>query len=160
MNNGRVNINGHNDVDRFLLYETQAVEKSTDYKNALVGYFEPSILSKAFFSGENIDLLQKTIILGVHKKSRGLYNIGYQDQDVLKTIMRAMYLQHSKNQPNNITSQVHELNAFVVNYAVPQIYNEAESYLKYKQQVSNIANPIDLPKSSYHSNTLVMKPFF
>ena len=49
---------------------------------------------------------------------------------------------------------------FVIKYAVPQIYNEAESYLKYKQHVSNLATPIDLPKSSYHSNTLVMKPFF
>ena len=158
--NGRVNILGNNHVDRFLLYESPEIEKSTEYKNALVGHFEPSLLSKSFFSADNIDILQKSIIVGVYKKSNGVYNIGYQDQDVLKTIMRAMYLQHSKNQPNNITSQVHELNSFVVNYAVPQIYNEAESYLKYKQQVSNIANPIDLPKSSYHSNTLVMKPFF
>ena len=61
MNNGRVNINGHNDVDRFLLYDTPPIEKSTDYKNALVGHFEQSVLSKAFFSGDNIDLLQKSI---------------------------------------------------------------------------------------------------
>ena len=104
--------------------------------------------------------LQKSIIVGVYKKSNGVYNIGYQDQDVLKTIMRAMYLQHSKNLDEHITSQIRELNNFVVNYAIPQIYNEAESYIKFKQQVSNISNPIDLPKSSYHSNTLIMKPFF
>jgi len=158
--NGRVNIIGHNNVDRFLLYETPNIEKSTEYKNALVGHFEQSLLSKSFFSADNIDILQKSIILGVYKKSNGLYEIGYQDQDVLKTIMRAMYLQHSKNQCNNITSQIHELNAYVVNYSVPQIYNEATSYIKYKSHVSNIANPIDLPKSSYHSNTLIMKPFF
>ena len=158
--NGRINIIGNNDVDRFLLYESPNVEKSTEYKNALVGNFEPSILSKAFFSADNIDLLQKSIIVGVYKKSNGIYNIGYQDQDVLKTIMRAMYLQHSKNLNDNVTSQINELNSFVINYAVPQIYSEAESYIKYKQHVSNIADPIDLPKSSYHSNTLVMKPFF
>ena len=158
--NGRVNILGHNDVDRFLLYESQDNEKQTEYKNALVGHFEQSLLSKSFFSADNINLLQKSIIVGVYKKSNGVYNIGYQDQDVLKTIMRAMYLQHSKNLDENITSQIRELNNFVVNYAIPQIYNEAESYIKFKQQVSNISNPIDLPKSSYHSNTLIMKPFF
>jgi len=158
--NGRVNIIGHNNVDRFLLYDTPNMNQSTEYKNALVGHFEPSLLSKAFFSANNIDNLQKKIIVGVYKKSNGIYNIGYQDQDVLKTIMRAMYLQHSKNLCENITSQIRELNNFVVNYSIPQIYNEAESYIKYKQQVSNIANPIDLPKSSYHSNTLIMKPFF
>lgn len=158
--NGRVNIIGHNDVDKFLLYETPKADESTEYKNALVGHFEKSVLSKAFFSAANVELLQKAIIVGVHKKSNGVYNIGYQDQDVLKTIMRAMYLQHSKNQCNNITSQIRELDSFVINFAVPQIYSEAVSYLKYKQHVSYIANPIDLPKSSYHSNTLIMKPFF
>ena len=158
--NGRVNIIGHNNVDRFLLYETPKVKKSTEFKNALVGHFEQSVLSKSFFSGDNIDLLQKSIIIGVMKKSKGLYKIGYQDEDVLKIIMRAMYLQHSQNRCNNITEQIKELNNYVINYAIPQIYNEAESYLKYKQHVSYLANPIDLPKSSYHSNTLIMKPFF
>ena len=158
--NGRVNIIGHNNVDRFLLYETPKVQKSTEFKNALVGHFQPSLLSKTFFSAENIDLLQKLIIVGVDKKSRGLYKIGYQDEDVLKVIMRAIYLQNSKNLCNNITEQIQQLNNHVINYAVPQIYNEAGSYLKYKQHVSHLAVPIALPKSSYHSNTLIMKPFF
>lgn len=158
--NGRVNIIGHNNVDRFLLYETPKVKKSTEFKKALVGHFETSLLSKTFFSAENIDLLQKSIIIGVNKKSNGIYKIGYQDEDVLKVIMRAMYLQHSLNLCSQITQQIITLNDYVINYAVPQIYNEAESYLKYKQQVSYLANPIDLPKSSYHSNTLIMKPFF
>ena len=66
--NGRVNIIGHNNVDKFLLYETPKVASSTEYKDALVGHFEPTLLSKVFFSAENIDLLQKSIILGVQKK--------------------------------------------------------------------------------------------
>lgn len=158
--NGRVNIIGHNNVDKFLLYETPKVAGSTEYKDALVGHFEPTLLSKVFFSAENIDLLQKSIILGVKKKSNNLYKIGYQDEDTLKIIMRALYLQNSQNQCDNISGQIKKLNKYVTDYAVPQICNEAESYLKYKQHVSYIANPIDLPKSSYHSNTLIMKPFF
>ena len=40
MNNGRVNIMGPNNADRFLLYERVAPKKSTNYENALVGNFQ------------------------------------------------------------------------------------------------------------------------
>jgi hypothetical protein len=74
--------------------------------------------------------------------------------------MRAMFLQFSKNLDYDIREQITELNKFVTEYAVPRVYNEAVGYIKYKNQVSVLATPIDLPKSSYHSNTLEMKPFF
>ena len=74
--------------------------------------------------------------------------------------MRAMFLQYSKNLECNIKEQIEELNKFVTDYAIPRVYNEAISYVKYKNQVSNLATPIALPVSSYHSNTLELKPFF
>lgn len=160
MNNGRVNIMGRNPVDRFNLYEKTIPSKSTSYKDALVGNFQDSILSKVFFSAENIQILQNAIRAGIYKKSNNNYKIGVQDEDVLKTIMRAMFLQFSKNLDTNITKQVEDLNKHVTNYAIPQIYNEIVGYLKYKQDVSSMATPIDLPTSCYHSNTLHMKPFF
>ena len=49
MNNGRVNIMGRNPVDRFNLYEKTIPSKPTSYKDALVGNFQDSILSKVFF---------------------------------------------------------------------------------------------------------------
>ena len=100
------------------------------------------------------------MIEGVFNKSNGNYKIGRQDDDVLKTIMRALYLQFSKNLNTNVREQISELNKHVLDYAVPQIYNEAVGYLKYKRDVSNLATPIDLPVSSYHSNSLQLKPFF
>ena len=94
------------------------------------------------------------------QKSNGAMQIGNQDEDTLKTIMRAMFLQFSKNLDYNINEQISELNKHVLDYAVPQIYGEAISYLKFKRDVSNLASPIDLPVSSYHSNSLQLKPFF
>ena len=160
MNNGRVNIMGPNNADRFLLYERVAPKKSTNFENALVGNFQSNAVSKQFFSGSNIDHLQEKMIEGVSIKSNGSMNIGHQDQDVLKTIMRSMYLQFSKNLNFDIKSQVQELNNHVLNYAIPQIYNEAISYIKYKRDISNLPTPMDLPVSSYHSNSLQLKPFF
>ena len=160
MNNGRVNIIGPNNVDRFLLYEQVLPKKTTNYSNALVGNFQQNQVSKLFFSANNIDFLQNKMIEGVFNKSNGNYKIGRQDDDVLKTIMRALYLQFSKNLNTNVREQISELNKHVLDYAVPQIYNEAVGYLKYKRDVSNLATPIDLPVSSYHSNSLQLKPFF
>ena len=45
-------------------------------------------------------------------------------------------------------------------YAIPQIINEADAYLKYKKDVSTLAVPHARPKSTYHSNTLFFKGFF
>lgn len=160
MNNGRVNIMGANHADRFLLYERVAPKKSTNYENALVGNFQSNTVSKQFFSASNIDLLQEKMIEGVSYKSNGSITIGRQDDDVLKTIMRGIYLQFSKNLAYDIPTQIQELNDHVLEYAVPQLYNEAVSYIKYKRDVSNLAVPLDLPVSSYHSNSLQMKPFF
>jgi hypothetical protein len=158
--NGRVDITGNNNNDRFLLYERPENKKSTDYKEALIGNFNASMLSKTFFSAANITIIQNAILAGVSKKSNGLFKISYQDEDVIKTIMRAMFLQFSKNLDYDIREQIIELNNFVTDYAIPRVYNEAVGYIKYKNQVSVLATPIDLPKSSYHSNTLEMKPFF
>lgn len=158
--NGRVNILGSNPVDRFLLYEKPKEYKPTKYTNALVGNFQTTLLSNTFFSAENIKILQNAIIAGVYKKSNNRYKIGYQDEDVLKTIMRAKYLQFSKNLDYNIKEQIIELNKHVTRYAIPQIYNEVIGYMKYKQDVSKLATPMDLPVSSYHSNSLELKPFF
>jgi hypothetical protein len=158
--NGRVNILGHNPADRFLLYEKPKDYKATPYTNALIGNFQATLLSKAFFSADNVEILQNAIVAGVFEKSNKRFRIGYQDEDTLKTIMRAMYLQYSKNLDINIRAQIIELNKYVTDYSIPQVFNEAVGYLKYKQDVSKLSNPIDLPVSSYHSNTLVMKPFF
>ncbi len=110
MNNGRVNIIGPNNVDRFLLYEQVVPKKTTNYSNALVGNFQQNQVSKLFFSANNIDFLQNKMIEGVFNKSNGNYKIGRQDDDVLKTIMRALYLQFSKNLNTNIREQISELN--------------------------------------------------
>ena len=61
--------------------------------------------------------------------------------------MRAIYLQHCKNLPTNITGQIEELNNMVVEYAVPQIFGEANSYIKYKNS------------NEYASVYLLLNPF-
>ena len=159
--NGRVNILDNAPSSVFNLYDKIPVEQNiTSYRNALTGNLEDNMLSKVFFSKGNIIILQRKIINGVFNSSNGRFQIGYQDEDTLKIIMRSTYLQNAANNPNNITEQVEALNQIVADYCVPQICSEAQAYINYKNDVSNLAVPIQRPLSTYNNNILEFKKFF
>lgn len=161
--NGRINIAGDNTMKRFEMYDKIPInerENENFNTSALTGNWENSLLSNAFFSGENISIIQNAIRAGVHAKSNGRYLISNQDVDTIKIIMRAIYLQHCKNLPTNITEQIQELNNMVVNYAIPQVMGEANSYIKYKKDSSMMHMPHKRPMSTYRDKTLELKPWF
>ena len=160
--NGRVDILGPNLPDPFSLYDKIPVSQTTSYKNALRGNWTKTPLSCAFFSADNIQIIQNGIRAGVYESSKGRYTIGPQNEDTLKIIMRSTYLQSSMNLPTNIIGQVEALNQLVLNYAIPQVYSEATAYLKYKSDVSTLAVPLASPVyvSTAGQNTLELKPWF
>ena len=157
--NGRVNIAGPNRFDQFQMQD-KIPTKETYYKAALTGNWEENTLSKTFFSAGNITILQNGIRAGVYKRSKGRFLIGNQEEDVLKMIMRSIFLQHAINLPTGITQQVVALNKTVLDYCVPQVYGEAEGYVKYKHDVSTLVVPLQRPISTMTSNTLEFKRWF
>ena len=159
--NGRVDILGDKAPDIFKLYDRVPVNnKITSYRQALTGNWENNMVSNAFFSAANIQIIQNGIRAGVYKLSNQRFLIGPQDLDTLKIIMRSIFLQHSLNDSKNIPQQIEGLNKLVMNYSVPQIIGEAEGYVKFKNDVSTMAMPMDRPTSTYSSNTLELKPWF
>ena len=159
--NGRVNILEEHSQDIFSLYDKIPInQKITSYNDAMTGNFENSNLSRAFFSAKNIIIIQNALMAGVYKASNGRFNIGYQNEDTLKIIMRSMFLQHSANLCTNITEQIVELNKLVVDYSVPKLCSEASAYIKYKNDVSTLAVPLNRPISTYNNNVLELKNFF
>ena len=68
--------------------------------------------------------------------------------------MRSTFLQSATNLPTDSTGQVQALNKLVLDYSVPQIYGEAQGYVKYKNDVSTLVVPIQRPVSTYSNNTL------
>ena len=159
--NGRVNILEHINNSVFQLYDKIPIdEKTTSYRNALTGNLECNKLSKTFFSAGNILIIQHALMAGVYKSSGGRFQIGYQDEDTLKIIMRSIFLQHSSNLSTNITRQVEELNNLVLDYAIPQICSEAQGYIKFKNDVSTLPVPLQRGVSTYSSNSLELKKFF
>ena len=51
------------------------------------------LCSAAFFSKENIQIIQNAIKAGVYKLSNGNFVVGNQNEDTLKIIMRSIYLE-------------------------------------------------------------------
>tara|TARA_Y100000389_G_scaffold45068_1_gene39850 strand:- start:1553 stop:2047 length:495 start_codon:yes stop_codon:yes gene_type:complete len=159
--NGRVDILGNNVMDCFQLYDKIPVsDGDTYYRTAMTGNWDNSMLSNAFFSEENMNIIQNGLRAGVYKESKGRFLIGKQDEAPLKMIMRSIFLQNSKNLPNNITGQITQLNHLVLEYAVPQVMGEAVGYVKFKSDASTMYTPIQRPASTYYSKTLELKPWF
>ena len=158
--NGRIFIPTLNTEDQFKMYD-KIPQKETSFREALVGNWKENDLSCKFFSLENIQLLNNNIIKGVQKQSNGLYNIGIQDQDELKIIMRAIYLENAKNLLTDIPQQVNALNSIVLQYAVPQILSSLRSYAKYMHDISNMYTLMDRPiYSDVDDKTLEFKGWF
>lgn len=142
--NGRVILKDEQGTKQFELYD-KIPTKTDDYVEAMTGNFYDTILSKAYFSAENQDIIQNGIRAGVYKKSNNEFIIAKQNTDSLKIIMRSVFLQNSVNLPTNITGQIDALNKIVINYCVNDIYGEAKSYIKYKHDLTTLVQPLDKP---------------
>lgn len=143
--NGRVDIKTPNTSLLFKMYDKIPANQCVTFRNPVEGLWDETTLSNAFFSKENITILQNGIRAGVYTKSNKQYIISPQDCDSLKIVMRSIFLQYSSNLTTNIREQIEELNEMVLNYCVQQVYSEAQGYLKYVNDASTLVVPISHP---------------
>jgi hypothetical protein len=161
LNNGRINIKSPNTSALFKMYDKIPANQCVTFRNATEGLWNDTVLSKAFFSQQNIQIIQNGIRAGVYHRSNGQYVVGPQDCDSLKIIMRSVFLQYSANQPSNIPQQIQELNKIVLNYCVQQVYSEAQGYMKYIDDASTLVVPIAHPvQASNTDRELELKSWF
>jgi len=159
--NGRVDILGPNTSSVFALSDRIPVTKGDSFRDAMTGNWYDTALSNAFFSGQNIQILQNGLRKGVYKLSNDQYLVDEQSSDELKIIMRSVFLQNSRNLANNIPQQINVLNNIVLDYAVKQVYSACEGYMKYKRDASTLVVPIDAPiLSRTNDKQLLLKKWF
>jgi len=161
ISNGRVDIFSPKTSDLFQMYDKIPVSQCLTFRNPTEGLWDNTELSKAFFSEKNICTIQNGIRAGVYELSKKQFVIANQDEDTLKIIMRSIFLQHSANLPNNIAQQVQNLNKMVFDYAVPQVFGEAQGYRKYIEDASNMYTLIPPPiLTTNNDKELILKPWF
>ena len=153
---GRVDFQGGTPL---FLQDKIVKDHRTMYDNLKYSQ-QNTLVSNLFFSTKNVAILQNGIRSGVYKISNEKYIIDQQNGDTLNIIMRAIYLQNSVNLPDNVTTQIEDLNNIVIQYCVPRIFGEVQGYMKYKEDASTLAVPLDKPISVYTDKTLELKSFF
>jgi hypothetical protein len=129
----------------FEMYDKIPSNQCTTLRESTLGLWDETTLSTAYFSHQNIQIIQNGIRAGVYKRSNGQYVIGPQDCDALKIIMRSIFLQHSINLNDDITGQINNLNKLVLDYCIQHVYSEAQGYMKYLHDVSTLAVPLSTP---------------
>ena len=159
--NGRIDIKTPNTSTLFKMYDKIPANQCVTFRNATEGLWSQTPLSQAFFSQQNIQIIQNGIRAGVYNRSNGQYVIGPQDCDSLKIVMRSVFLQYSANQPNNYQQQITQLNKIVLEYCIQQVYSEAQGYMKYVDDASTLVVPLSHPvMTSNNDRQLELKPWF
>ena len=164
--NGRIDIINKTEspdiCNLFAMYDKIPANQCATFREPTLGQWDETLLSKAFFSKENIQIIQNGIRAGVYNKSNGNYVVGQQDCDALKIIMRSVFLQHAANQPDNVAAQIEQLNQMVLDYCVFHVYSEARGYMKYLYDVSTLAVPLSTPivESQRDKNNYKMPNWF
>lgn len=159
MSGGYVNLdNSQNNNNSFNLFnETNST--NTNYSNeATMNIHSDSPLARVYFSKENIDLIQDMIRYKVYERSNQQHIIGRQSDTELQIIMRHFYLTYGKNQPDNLTSQVAELNTYVVDECVPMILSSVEQYLSYRVRITQNPVPLENPQNMSDSKHNQLQP--
>lgn len=114
-----------------------------------------SIVSRAFFSDENIELLQKKLVVETFRRT-GI-KIPFQQPERLTIAMKSIYNLYAKNLPSKYTEQVRELDALVVERVMPDIIVALEQHEAYLRILDgdrplleppiNVSNRTSLPGS-------------
>ena len=106
---------------------------------------ENNLLSNVFFSKENIELINKKIVLEVFKITK--IKIPLQNVETLFNVMVDVYHNYARNLPFKIKSQIKDLDAKVVNNVVPDILTSLDQKINYLNTITSDLNPIALPEN-------------
>jgi hypothetical protein len=134
---------------------------STELRNELIknqvriSECEQGDLETYFFSNENIDLINKQLILSVFKKTNGEFKISNQKNEDLIIVMRYTFIEYAKHLPYDIRNQIKELNTIVVGQILPNIITQITQRKEYLRVISAPREILPLPISESTSNRIL-----
>jgi hypothetical protein len=115
---------------------------------------DQSNLEHLFFSDENIDLINKKIILTIYNTTNKQIRIAEQSKDSLIIVMRYIFLEYARHLPYNIMQQIIELNNKVLNEIIPTIITNVTQKINYLSEINGNRQVLPLPIYVGKSKTL------
>ena len=124
--------------------------------NNLVNINSSSIdnLETIFFSKNNINLINKKLIISIYKITNNEFKIAEQSDETLLIVMRYVYINNASHLPCNIEQQIEELNNIVLNEIIPNIITSITQKVNYLKYINERPPLLELPKSTYNSKLL------
>ena len=125
------NINGN-------LLRKQLIKNELKISECNIGDLENS-----FFSKDNIDLINKQLILSVYNKTNKQFLICSQKEADLLIVMRYVFIEYSRNLPYDIVNQIKDLNCKVVSEILPVVISNVDQKIGYLRDINT--QPIGPP---------------
>jgi hypothetical protein len=109
------------------------------------------LMTEAFFSVENMDIIQNMIIKDVFIKSKETLKINKMKQETLIQVMNNIWTKHCRFLPYDLKEQIRTINRKVAEYLVPLLINESKFYSNYlrdsnRTQLQQLPRPIMIVK--------------
>lgn len=109
--------------------------------------YQGYILEETFFLDENIDIIQKKVVMGVFKKSEKKFFIKFQKVEKITTIMKYVFNEFAQHLPFNIKEQIIELNNKTSDIIINDIISNLNSHEKYMRDSTNQPKLMDRPEN-------------
>ena len=159
---GRIDLTGHKASQPYTLHSQDDGKAKTPYHTeALRNLQTKSILSQAFFSNRNIQIVQNAIRYQVWIQSNKKHQISNQSETEVQIVMRSIYLQYARNSDVDIQLQINVLNKHVLDYCVDNVYVNLLQYVKYIDDITKEQTVIDRPQNvDVKGNKTLMPNYF
>lgn len=102
-------------------------------------------LEALFFSPENVDIVQKMVVLQVFKRSNKQFHMDAPPETTILHWMRYIFSIHALHLPFNVTQQIRQLNQMVCDLVVPRAIVQAQQYIGYLRDKFQERELLDLP---------------
>jgi hypothetical protein len=89
------------------------------------------LMKEAFFSLENMDIIQNRIIISVYLKSNKTLRVNKIKNETLLQVMNSIWTNFCRFLPYDLKEQIDELDNRVVEYIVPLLLKESQFYFNY-----------------------------
>jgi hypothetical protein len=109
-------------------------------------------LETTFFSKDNIDLINKQLILSVFYRTNKQFLICPQKESDLIIVMRYVFLEHARNLPFDIKGQVRKLNCKVVGEILPTVISNSDQKIGYLRDINTQPIGPPLPVNTKKTN--------
>tara|TARA_E500000178_G_C17019715_1_gene754902 strand:+ start:1165 stop:1683 length:519 start_codon:yes stop_codon:yes gene_type:complete len=112
-------------------------ENTKSFIKNVVGQNENDMSKVAimFFSDENLEIINKNLVLRVFEFTDKKVQIPFQSRNDLLVVMNHTYVNYAMNLENDIEKQVYKLNCRVVNEILPSLISEVKSYMLYLEEI-------------------------